>query len=454
MKNRILVFALVLFAALAVGLEFVCRYHFFFMEQGQMFLFSGEYFADVVSVPAGLTVWMTRFFVQFFAIPWAGSIITALLLTGVGTLTALVCRRMAPGSAPLYLLWALPVVSLLLMHLNFYYHFEGTVAFLFMLTALWIYVGLKRPGRRLAAGLISTPLLYWFCGPVALPYALCVVIWEAANKNPRWYLSLLIALEVALVGQAVQWLSFIGDWWMAFTPRLYYEEMLVPTPVIMYAWIALPLVLIVARFCRGLKAASLRRETILSAVQVMLVVFVAWVGVARYFDRASYKMEQLSHLSRTGQWDAIIELFEGPVNNYLHMNYLNLALAQKGLLADDLFKYDQRGPDGLILGWDHMLHRAVILSDINYCIGNVAIAQQIAHEGYVGAAGLGNPRLLQRLVQTNLIFGAWPIAEKYLDILDKTLMYRSWAARHRRFLGDDGAVEAYYREDSGTGRRE
>jgi hypothetical protein len=70
------------------------------------------------------------------------------------------------------------------------------------------------------------------------------------------------------------------------------------------------------------------------------------------------------------------------------------------------------------------------------------VAQEMAFEGYVTATGYGNPRLLQRLVQTGLIYGNYPVVGKYLDILSKTLMYRRWAADYRRFLYDDGAIEA------------
>lgn len=48
--------------------------------------------------------------------------------------------------------------------------------------------------------------------------------------------------------------------------------------------------------------------------------------------------------------------------------------------------------------------------------------------------GYGNPRMLKRLVQTNLIYGAYPVAEKYIRILENTFYYKDWAKSQRKFL--------------------
>jgi hypothetical protein len=48
--------------------------------------------------------------------------------------------------------------------------------------------------------------------------------------------------------------------------------------------------------------------------------------------------------------------------------------------------------------------------------------------------------MLQRLVQTNLLYGAYPIAEKYLDMLEQTKYYKEWARDHRRYLWNDEAI--------------
>ena len=46
-----------------------------------------------------------------------------------------------------------------------------------------------------------------------------------------------------------------------------------------------------------------------------------------------------------------------------------------------------------------------LLSDIYYQMGNVALAQEMAFEGMIASERAVNPRLLLRLIQTNLIYG-------------------------------------------------
>lgn len=441
MKNGILVFAFVLFASLAVGLEWLWKYHFFYIEQNQLFLFTGSYFGDMVVQPGGAAGWIAEFLVQFFALPIAGALITALLLTAVGVLTALICRRMAP-EVRLYALWAMPVLSLLFIHFDLNYFYQGTVAFIAMQAAFLLYIRPPRPAVRLAAALISVPMLFWLCGPTALIYAVCVAIWEAANKTRRWYLSLLPLVEAAAVTWVSVHFSLIGEWTRAFSPHFYFAARVVSNEAAMLVWASLPTVIIASRLCRKLRTISPKREIFFASVQFILLAAAALWGVNRYIDRQSYHTQMLDHFSRTGQWDAIIERSRKPMNDYGRLSHLNLALASKGVLADELFRYDQHGVNGLFIPWDMTSPSAILRSDIYFCIGMIAGAQEMAFEGNVASPGYGNPRLLQRLVQTNLICGSYPVAEKYLDILSRTFFYRDWASEHRRFLYDDKAVEA------------
>ena len=112
------------------------------------------------------------------------------------------------------------------------------------------------------------------------------------------------------------------------------------------------------------------------------------------------------------------------------------------MLADRLFCFDQRGAQGLAISWNKSENVSCLLSDIYYTMGMIALSQQMAFEAYVSVVEQGNPRMLQRLVQTNLIFGEYKVAEKYLNVLSKTYAYKDWAAKHRQYLYNDAAVEA------------
>ena len=125
--------------------------------------------------------------------------------------------------------------------------------------------------------------------------------------------------------------------------------------------------------------------------------------------------------------------------NYVYQNFLNWALAERGELADRLFEFPQNDPYSLLLEWREIAYTSVLLSNVYYSMGHVAMSQRMAFEANV-IYDNSNPRMLQRLVQTNLLFGAYDVAEKYISRLEKTLFYRRWAESFRRFLRNEELI--------------
>jgi hypothetical protein len=125
------------------------------------------------------------------------------------------------------------------------------------------------------------------------------------------------------------------------------------------------------------------------------------------------------------------------------MNLVNYALAQQGKLGDAMFAYNQQGVKSLVSTWDNSITTAMPMSDIYYGIGDVASAQKFAFEGCVSSVNGGSSRLLKRLVETNLIMGAYRVAEKYIALLEQTLFYKEWASGYRQLLFNDEAVEKH-----------
>ncbi|MDR1161549.1 MAG: DUF6057 family protein [Tannerellaceae bacterium] len=440
MKYRIALFGCFLFVALALFLQETNAYHFLFIEQNQLFLFSGSYIGERVVAPGGVALLVGEFLVQFFVLPYVGAALTALLLTGVGALTALICRRIAPG-ASLYLFYFLPVLSLLFMHFNFNYQIQGTVAFLFLLLFIYLYLLVDAFRYRLLMAVFVVPLLFWLGGPVACLYAFCVFLWEVLNRTRGWYWTLAVVLEAAVIALISVHVAIVSDYKFAFLPDSYFNTRLAPPLCIYYSWLSLPVVVVGAYLLRGREPAKKKTRIMADVVQVLLIVGLSWISIPVYNNTKSIKLKQLDHYTRTRQWDKVIEHCEGRLNNYLYLCYLNMALSEKGMLADKAFTFDQRDVQGLFIPWNKTTSTSTLLSDVHFAAGTVAIAQEKAFESYVSSLGYGNPRMLQRLVQTNLIYGEYPVAEKYLDLLDKTFYYSDWAKEHRKFLYNDAEVE-------------
>lgn len=441
MKLKVIAFWLVILAALFVFLQEYSKFHFFFIEQSQLFQLTGEYISDKLVVPGGFALTLSEFFVQFFAYPYAGATITAGLLLVAGLGIRGIVRRIVPDTN-LFLLYLVPVVLLMFVHFDFNYLLFGTVAFDMMLLALYLCLRISNHKGRLIVEAVVTLLLYGLAGAIACLFALAVLIYEFLNKTPKYYLALLPLVLATLCGVCSVYFSMQGEYRFAFLPDAYYHTALAPKPVIYYSWISFLLVLILAFMLRRRKKEVGKKLLIAGSIlQVCLLFALCWWGVPKYGDKKSAKVKELDYYARTEQWDKIVDLNEGPLTNYLNMCFLNLALAQKGELADRMFSFDQRGPKGIMVGWNKTEQISTLLSDIAFAMGNSATSQEMAFEAYATAIGEGNPRMLKRLVQTNLIYGEYPVAEKYLNILENTVYYKKWANTHRKFLYNDAAVE-------------
>lgn len=443
MKYKLVAFWLIVFGALFAFLQMCFEYHFYYIEQSQLFLFSEAYIRNKLLLPGGFSMLVAEFLVQFFIRPYVGALVAAVLLTGVGVCTAGIVKRIAPVSG-LFILYVLPMLALLFMHFDFNYRVQGTVCYLMMMALLCGYMRIRNDLFRLVAGCVLVPVLFWLAGSIAVLFAGMVCLFEGLRKTPKWYISLIGVAEVLLLGVGTVYFSLMGEYRWVFGPDLYYHYTLHPKEIIYYSWICLPLVFLVAFFIRNKNSLSGKkwRAGISCIAQLAMIAAVLWWGMPKYSDAKTLKLKKLDYFARTEQWDKTIEECKGKLTNFLYMCHLNMALANKGELSDKMFNFDQRGPQGLLVQWNKSENISCMLSDIYFTMGATASSQEMAFEGYVSAMEDGNPRMLKRLVQTNLIYGTYPVAEKYISILEKTYAYRDWAQSQRKYLYNDEVVES------------
>ena len=443
MKYKLVAFWLIVFGALFAFLQMCFEYHFYYIEQSQLFLFSEAYIRNKLLLPGGFSMLVAEFLVQFFIRPYVGALVTAALLTGVGVCTAGIVKRIAPVSG-LFILYVLPMLALLFMHFDFNYRVQGTVCYLMMMALLCGYMRIRNDLFRLVAGCVLVPVLFWLAGSIAVLFAGMVCLFEGLRKTPKWYISLIGVAEVLLLGVGTVYFSLMGEYRWVFGPDLYYHYTLHPKEIIYYSWICLPLVFLVAFFIRNKNSLSGKkwRAGISCIAQLAMIAAVLWWGMPKYSYAKTLKLKKLDYFARTEQWDKTIEECKGKLTNFLYMCHLNMALANKGELSDKMFNFDQRGPQGLLVQWNKSENISCMLSDIYFTMGATASSQEMAFEGYVSAMEDGNLRMLKRLVQTNLIYGTYPVAEKYISILEKTYAYRDWAQSQRKYLYNDEVVES------------
>lgn len=127
---------------------------------------------------------------------------------------------------------------------------------------------------------------------------------------------------------------------------------------------------------------------------------------------------------------------------YFDLCKQNLELAREGRLADEAFCHPQQSSAGLALEWERDPMVAGLLAQIYYEAGHMCLAQRYAFEAGTNDDGSLNLQMLQLLVKTNIIYGWYPVAAKYIRELEHHSEYSAWATEQRRFLENDSAVDA------------
>ena len=177
MKYKLVAFWLIVFGALFAFLQMCFEYHFYYIEQSQLFLFSEAYIRNKLLLPGGFSMLVAEFLVQFFIRPYVGALVTEVLLTGVGVCTAGIVKRIAPVSG-LFILYVLPMLALLFMHFDFNYRVQGTVCYLMMMALLCGYMRIRNDLFRLVAGCVLVPVLFWLAGSITVLFAGMVCLFE------------------------------------------------------------------------------------------------------------------------------------------------------------------------------------------------------------------------------------------------------------------------------------
>jgi len=428
----------VIFAGLFAILQITSRYTFFYIEQTQMFMFCWSYIREKLLQPGGLTLLAGEFLGQFYVLNYAGAIISAAAITSAGVTTSYIIRLISPASN-LIILPLLVIISLLCITLDFNYGLQDTLSLVLTLCCLSGHLKLRASRKRVVYATVSVIVLFLLAGSVHPLFAICVIIWEVLNREKGWYLAFIPVFLSVIISYLGMRYALYGEPRFAFLPIGYFSQSVAPVNNIYLTTI--PFAVIAAYLLRNIRPMQPKVEIAAKVAQLLIIVFLGWKGVDKYRINEFYDVMELDHYAHTEQWDKIVERAPALSLNRLNLCNLNMALAHKGELMDKMFAFEQLDSEGLIVTWDMTKHIATLLSDIAFTIGQISTAQEMAFESSV-INSFSNARMLKRLVQTNLIYGDYTIAKRYLDRLEKSLFYREWAKEHRRFLHDNEAVIA------------
>ena len=413
-----------------------------YREQQQLFLYDKTYLVHGLFSVGGLATLSARFFVQFFWNPTLAVIITLALL-GLGAWLLWLSVRKDRGDWHILPLCLIPFAFLAASLSENAMHYGVLTAWLIALAALCAYTRI-RSGRRVW-GILITIAIYLTSGPAALLFAVCAAILDLWKKEWASALFIPVALLCGLAAWLMGWTPTLGR---ALTPAFYFDLDASLNAAHWIPWALLPLTVL---GCCAAKNLKFKRLPVFGVCAVLLVIalFPASQVAKNAEKRQAVLTYEYEYYVTNEDWDGLIQSCRSHEWIPHTAQYLNLALSWKGKLLDEMFQYDQRGPDGLIrMSEDRGIE--VSQAHIMFAMGNVAAAQDVAFNTLYSTEGFC-PAMLKINAQVELMRGTYAVADKYLSILEKAPHYSRWAKEQKRFLYNDEAVEA----DPllGTGRR-
>lgn len=181
---------------------------------------------------------------------------------------------------------------------------------------------------------------------------------------------------------------------------------------------------------------------LLSASKLSHTSIMAITGMGNPEVQMNVLYMQLSNMERDNDWDGIIKKSESsmPTGNLLLQNMINMAMAEKGLLHEHLNDNPCIDINSIYVQHVESEYIAAMLCDIYYSMGHIAQAQRYAFEANEKMDN-HSPRLLQRLIKTNIIYGQYDVARKYLHKLSDAAYYKDWCEIYAGKL-NDAAVKA------------
>ena len=129
------------------------------------------------------------------------------------------------------------------------------------------------------------------------------------------------------------------------------------------------------------------------------------------------------------RWDKVIRLSKKDLYMTEASYCYNLAHAMKGDLSQALFAHSQNGTAGLLIriSTSRSVFSNCMAGEAWFQVGDMTIAEQGAIIALQASPKHTGARYLVRLARVNLASGEDAAAQKYLDLLGRTLFYGKWA---------------------------
>jgi hypothetical protein len=303
----------------------------------------------------------------------------------------------------------------------------------FLLTGLWFLLSISSDKKIFRVLLLAVfPLFFYLTGTFSWIYLGMFTIYSLLRKELIYTASLLIVAILCLV--LFKTVIFLQPW----SELIYYPLPLktyFSNPLILWLlysfFVSYPALLNLTGLIR---IKNYGRTFLISSVLLPILVTIIILSIIYNIDVTN--LFRLEKMFFARDWNGVMSQQEkyrsgNPVAQY----YYNIALSENGLLCDRLFFAPQDyGAGSISIPWNSQIPINKLFRGVYfyYSIGLINEAHRWAFESMV-IQGY-RPENIKLLIKTDLINGHFKIAEKYINVLKKTLHYRNWVKKYEAML--------------------
>ncbi len=400
-------------------------YHLFLKEQIQLFLFTPCYFLSYFAKPAWLAGYVGDFLTQFFYLKGGGALVLSMVLGFEWFVVRAVVSRLTQSSFSG--LWALlPVTVDWSLHSNTLHGLLASVGFILVLALFLAYSTVSNKWVSYFTLALFSLTGYWLAGSSFLLFPLIAFPFDFHRRRAgwlKWIPAFVLIFSLPFILRHHYLLTSLQAY---IYPAFSKKDVLLPVVLLLFVIVAFVL-----------------KKTESQNSKLVVISALGFAGVslcAGIFTQASFKFEKILALdceTYFGNPDKVIDLAKKyNLKNNQATYFTNMALAQKGLLPENLLDFYQPFSAGLILpvtpeqNWQSIL----VSNEVFYLIGDMNMAQHSAMLGNTFSPNQRSSRMIRRLAEINLATGDSSAATKYLRILSKTLFHKAWAEKQLQML--------------------
>lgn len=435
--NHIL--SIIFFAVIFVffSQNYLC--YFSYQEQYQMFLWDSDYFVDKLFSIGGFLDYFSEFLVQYYYIPIFGCFIIALIITILQLLTHFSCKKFGYNLL-LYPLTFLPSILL------WYYLGDISVlinlhlSILFAILMFLLYCKNDNLIFKLAFIIVGQIAFYLLFGAGVYVLTLLIVFWEIRQKNKIFLpiIAVLVCIFSILVSYNFVQIPlkklFHGVNYYRFPEELPFREYVVFFFFGSFAF-----------FISKIKIGKLKFKTqnIIKYSSIALIAIFALIFVPKGYNQIYYDQIKMDFYMRIGNYNQILKHATKVVKpSPFSVCCQNFALHKLGQMGDNLFSYYQNGSEGLIPNLTLDMFQSLPVAEIFFSMGYINFAHKWYFEMNESIPnGKKSARFLKRLLQIAIINENYSLAKKYIEILDKTAFYSSFAKEQMRLIRNEKLIE-------------